>query len=67
MVLAASGHSVFVPTDVNILDALLDGIEVLNDCHEGICGSCETKVCSTARSTNATSCSPRRSARQATA
>ncbi|MGH3436174.1 MAG: PDR/VanB family oxidoreductase [Sciscionella sp.] len=45
VVLAASGGSVFVPAELPILDVLLEsGIDVLNDCREGICGSCETKV-----------------------
>ena len=31
--------------DVSILQALLDdGVDVLHDCQDGICGSCETKV-----------------------
>jgi uncharacterized 2Fe-2S/4Fe-4S cluster protein (DUF4445 family) len=44
-VLAMSGRSVFVPADRPILDVLLDeGVEILSDCREGICGTCETKV-----------------------
>lgn len=45
VVLAMSGRSVFVPADRPILDVLLDeGVEILSDCREGICGTCETKV-----------------------
>jgi ferredoxin-NADP reductase len=45
VVLAESGRTVMVAAETSILDALVaDGIEVLHDCQEGICGSCETKV-----------------------
>src|SRR5690606_3292617 len=34
-----------VPPDRSILEALLDeGVDVPNDCRDGICGSCETEV-----------------------
>ncbi|TNC25171.1 PDR/VanB family oxidoreductase [Amycolatopsis alkalitolerans] len=43
--LARSGRTVLVPPDRSILQVLLDeGVEVANDCRDGICGSCETKV-----------------------
>ncbi|PXY23436.1 ferredoxin [Prauserella coralliicola] len=43
--LARSGRTVRVPADRSILEVLLDeGIDVPNDCRDGICGSCETKV-----------------------
>ncbi len=45
VVLAESGLSVTVGPDTSILQAILDaGVDVLHDCQEGICGSCETKV-----------------------
>lgn len=45
VVLAESGRSVLVPRDRSILDVLLEeGVDVLHDCRDGICGSCETKV-----------------------
>jgi len=45
LVLAESGRTVSVPEDRSILEVLLDeGVDVLNDCREGICGSCEVKV-----------------------
>jgi len=45
VVLAESGRTVLVPPDRSVLDVLLDeGIDVLHDCQEGICGSCEVKV-----------------------
>jgi len=45
VVLAESGRTVMVGPDTSILQALLDaGVDVLHDCTEGICGSCETKV-----------------------
>jgi ferredoxin-NADP reductase len=45
VVLAESGRTVTVPADRSILDVLLDeGVDVLSDCREGICGSCEVKV-----------------------
>lgn len=34
-----------IPADRSILDVVLEaGVDVLHDCAEGICGSCETKV-----------------------
>ncbi|MEQ3549006.1 PDR/VanB family oxidoreductase [Pseudonocardia nematodicida] len=43
--LARSGREVTVPAGGSLLDSLLDaGVDVLSDCREGICGSCETKV-----------------------
>lgn len=45
VVLAESGRTVLVPPEQSVLDVLLDaGVEVLHDCREGICGSCEVKV-----------------------
>ena len=45
VVLAESGRTVLVPPERSILDALIDaGVDVLSDCREGICGSCEVKV-----------------------
>jgi ferredoxin-NADP reductase len=45
VVLAESGRTVLVPADRAILDVLLEeGVDVLHDCQEGICGSCEVKV-----------------------
>lgn len=45
VVLAESGRTLLVSPTTSILQALLDdGIDVLSDCQEGICGSCETKV-----------------------
>jgi ferredoxin-NADP reductase len=45
VVLAESGRSVLVPPDRSVLDVLLEeGVDVLHDCREGICGSCEVKV-----------------------
>ncbi|MCW2758782.1 MAG: ferredoxin [Nocardioidaceae bacterium] len=45
VVLAESGRSVLVAPGTSILRALLDdGVDVLHDCQDGICGSCETKV-----------------------
>ena len=45
VVLAESGRTVMVGPETSILQALLDdGVDVLHDCTEGICGSCETKV-----------------------
>ena len=45
VLLAESGRTVTVPEDRSILDVLLDeGVDVLSDCREGICGSCEVKV-----------------------
>lgn len=45
VVLAESGCTLSVPQDRSILDVLLDeGVDVLSDCREGICGTCEVKV-----------------------
>jgi ferredoxin-NADP reductase len=45
VVLAESGITVTVGPGTSILQAVLDaGVDVLHDCQEGICGSCETKV-----------------------
>ncbi|MBJ7357393.1 PDR/VanB family oxidoreductase [Nocardioides sp.] len=45
VVLAESGRSLLVGPDTSILQALLDdGVDVLHDCQDGICGACETKV-----------------------
>ena len=45
VVLAESGRSFLVPPDRSVLDVLLEeGVDVLHDCQEGICGSCEVKV-----------------------
>lgn len=45
--LARTGRTVHVPADRSVLDVLLDhGVDVPNDCREGICGTCETKVVS---------------------
>ncbi|MGL5810344.1 MAG: PDR/VanB family oxidoreductase [Nocardioides sp.] len=45
LVLAASGHTLRLPPDATILDVVLAlGIEVENDCRDGICGSCLTPV-----------------------
>jgi len=45
VVLQKSGRSVMVGPDQPILDALADaGIDVLSDCREGICGTCEVGV-----------------------
>jgi ferredoxin len=34
-----------VPSDRPVLDELLDaGVNILSDCREGICGTCEVKV-----------------------
>lgn len=43
--LARTGSTVTVPPEHSILQTLLEeGIELDNDCREGICGSCELKV-----------------------
>ncbi|MFC8846000.1 MULTISPECIES: PDR/VanB family oxidoreductase [unclassified Micromonospora] len=43
--LERSGVELTVPADRSGLDVLLEaGVEIVNDCHEGICGSCETRV-----------------------
>ena len=45
VVLAESGRTLLVPAQRSVLEVLLDeGIDVLHDCREGICGSCEVKV-----------------------
>ena len=45
MVLARTGRSVVVPAERPILDVLLEaGVDVLSDCREGICGTCEVDV-----------------------
>jgi ferredoxin-NADP reductase len=45
VVLVESGITVTVGPETSILQAVLDaGVDVLHDCQEGICGSCETKV-----------------------
>ncbi|MEW9572990.1 2Fe-2S iron-sulfur cluster-binding protein [Rhodanobacter sp. Si-c] len=45
VVLARAGCSVAVAPGKSILDALLEaGIEAPYSCHEGVCGTCETRV-----------------------
>lgn len=45
LVLARSGHTLKLKPDTNILDIVTAlGVEVENDCRDGICGSCVTKV-----------------------
>lgn len=45
--LAESGLDLTIPPDRSILDVVLEaGVDVLHDCEEGICGSCETAVVS---------------------
>ncbi|MEI2821721.1 MAG: PDR/VanB family oxidoreductase [Marmoricola sp.] len=45
LVLAKSGHTLRLKPDANILDVVSAlGIEVENDCRDGICGSCTTRV-----------------------
>lgn len=45
LVLARSGHTLRMKPDANILETVLAlGIEVENDCRDGICGSCVTPV-----------------------
>ncbi|WP_211349244.1 PDR/VanB family oxidoreductase [Nocardioides litoris] len=47
LVLARSGHTLRLQPDANILDKVLAvGVEVENDCRDGICGSCITSVLS---------------------
>lgn len=47
LVLARSGHTLRLQPDANILDVVLAvGVEVENDCRDGICGSCITPVLS---------------------
>jgi ferredoxin-NADP reductase len=45
LVLTESGHTLRLAPEANILDVVLAlGIEVENDCRDGICGSCLTKI-----------------------
>ncbi len=45
LVLAKSGHTLRLAPEANILDVVLAlGVEVENDCRDGICGSCITRV-----------------------
>lgn len=45
LVLTESGHTLRLAPEANILDVVLAlGIDVENDCHDGICGSCITTV-----------------------
>jgi ferredoxin-NADP reductase len=45
LVLARSGHTLRLAPETNILDVVLAlGVEVENDCRDGICGSCVTPV-----------------------
>lgn len=47
LVLAKTGHTLRLKPDANILETVLAlGIEVENDCRDGICGSCVTPVLS---------------------
>ena len=47
LVLSQSGHTLRMKPDANILETVLAlGIEVENDCRDGICGSCVTRVLS---------------------
>lgn len=47
LVLARSGHSLRLAPEDNILDKVLAlGVDVENDCREGICGSCVTPILS---------------------
>lgn len=47
VVLSGSGITVQVPPDRSVLDVVLEaGVDVLHDCQDGICGSCETAVLS---------------------
>jgi ferredoxin-NADP reductase len=47
LVLARSGHTLRMRPDANILETVLAlGVEVENDCREGICGSCVTGILS---------------------
>lgn len=47
LVLAASGHTLRLTPEADILDvALALGVEVENDCRDGICGSCVTPILS---------------------
>lgn len=43
--LADSGMRLHVPADRSVLSVLAEnGVDVVSDCEEGICGSCETRV-----------------------
>lgn len=45
LVLTESGHTLRLTPEANILDVVLAlGVEVENDCREGICGSCVTAI-----------------------
>jgi ferredoxin-NADP reductase len=45
LVLAESGHTLRLPLEANILEVVLAlGVDVDNDCRDGICGSCLTPV-----------------------
>lgn len=47
LVLASSGHTLRLTPETNILDVVLGlGVEVENDCRDGICGSCITPIVS---------------------
>ena len=47
LVLTESGHTLRLKPDANILDVVLAlGIEIENDCRDGICGSCITPIVS---------------------
>lgn len=47
LVLARSGHTLRLAPEANILDVVLAlGVEVENDCRDGICGSCTTPLLS---------------------
>lgn len=45
LVLTRSGRTLRLPPDANILETVLElGVEVENDCRDGICGSCVTPI-----------------------
>jgi ferredoxin len=45
LVLAESGHTLRLPPEANILEVVLAlGVDVENDCRDGICGSCVTPI-----------------------
>lgn len=45
LVLTRSGHTLRLRPEVNILETVLKlGVEVENDCRDGICGSCVTSI-----------------------
>lgn len=47
LVLARSGRTLHLQPEVNILETVLElGLEVENDCRDGICGSCVTPILS---------------------